>query len=141
MLVTILFVAVTAEPMWPITCKVFTLWPCVDKDSSPRLLEEGQISLSLTVSHCPYPMRDVFVKTGHHVLIIVPGSLALVENLEMQRLFRKVCSLSCIVLLGALGTLCLDPSRSVVSSPFLVSYRVPGGSNSREACNYRGSCF
>lgn len=75
LLVTILFVAVTAEPMWPITCKVFTLWPCVDKDSSPRLLEEGQISLSLTVSHCPYPMRDVFVKTGHHVVIIVPGSL------------------------------------------------------------------
>lgn len=76
LLVTILFVAATAEPMWPITCKVFTLWPCVDKDSSPRLLEERQISLSLTVSHCPYPMRDVFVKTGHHVVTIVPGSLA-----------------------------------------------------------------
>lgn len=71
------------------------------------------------------------------MVIILPGSLAPSGESGDAKALQKVCSVSCIVLLGVLG----DPSRSVVSSPFLVSYRVPGRSNSREACNYFGSCF
>ena len=78
LLVTILFAAVTAEPTWPRTCSVYSLALC-GQGQPTRLLEERQISLSLCVTlSCPSSLSHVrcLCEAGHHVVIILPGSLA-----------------------------------------------------------------